>query len=241
MVAAGQVADLTDEDIAEHPELVFIDVAPASIPLGFWNPRGDWNSGLDIKRGDSVSYLTGSYAALVDIPPGGSSPAVDKARWMSLGSGGGEIAGPAEITANFVVPMVASQLFDVTSMSLAIPAGAPICEVVAEVPMIQFVFGAAAVAATQATLRLYLVDETGVALEQSIVRVNAGAANAVQWQQSRVSRKLSASAVAKTVKLSGWLDSVANITSVTLWAGPGTGTPPGTSTLGPASMSARAR
>lgn len=205
------------------------------------NPRGVWNSGNTYAARDVVSFFTGSYMALNAIAAGGASPAVDTVNWMQLANGGGEIAGPVELTANFAFAMTAATLQDVTGMSLPIPAGAPAYEVLAEAMMVQFVFGAAATATTQATLRLLLVDEGNVALAESIIRINAGAASAVQWGQSRVSRKMPATAAAKTVKLSGWLDSITNITSVTLWAGAGTGTPPGTATLGPVSMVARAR
>lgn len=205
-------------------------------------PRGVWNSGTDYVKGDIVSYLTGSYMAIATtISAGGQSPAVSSS-WLQLASGGGEIAGPAELAANFVVPLQAGVLHDVTGMSLPIPAGSPRYEVEAEAPMVQFVFAAGSAAGNLATLRLLLVDEGNVALAQSIVRVTTAAAGAVtQWQQSRVSRKMAAAAAAKTVKLCAWLDTVANITSVTLWAGAGSGTPPGTATLGPASLVARAR
>jgi hypothetical protein len=203
--------------------------------------RNAWNSGNSYAPGDIVSYLTGSYLNILAVAAGGSSPAVDTTHWMVLPAGGGEVAGPAEITANFAFALTAGALQDVTGLSLAIPAGAPAYEVIADVPMVQFVFGASATATTQATLRLFLVDEGNVALAQSIVRINAGAASAVQWTQSQVKRKLPATASAKTVKVSGWLDSVTNITSVTLWAGAGTTATPGTATIGPTSLVARAR
>lgn len=203
--------------------------------------RGVWNSGTAYAKGDIVSFLTGSYMALNAVNAGGQSPAVDTTNWMTLANGGGNIAGPAEITANYAPTMTAGVLFDVPGMSLAIPAGSPAYEVRAEVPMIQFVFAAGAVVGTQATVRLLLVDEANVAINQSVVRVSAGAASAVQWQQSQVSRKMPATGTAKTIKLSGWLDTVANVTSVTFWAGAGTTTPPTTASLGPISMVARAR
>lgn len=255
LLGLGQAADLTDAEIAEYDDVVVFDAVtepttpspgggtpgPEGAPGG--NPRGIWNSGNDYVIRDIVSYLTGSYMLMVDsVPAGSPSPAVDTASWMQLASGSGDIAGPAELSANFAPAMTAGVLFDITGMSLAIPAGSPSYEVVAEAPMIQFVFAAGSGAGNLATLRLFLVDEANRALNQSVVRVTTGVAGAVtQWQQSRVSRRMPATATAKTIKLSGWLDTVANVTSITLWAGAGTGTPPGTGTLGPTILVARAR
>lgn len=205
------------------------------------NPRGPWNSGLTVTKGDVFTWLNASYMALNNVAPGGSSPSVDTTNYMYIGSGPIEIAGPAELTSNFVFALTAATPQDVTGMSLPIPAGSPAYEVLARAMMVQFNFGASATATTQATLRLMLIDEGNVVVGQSIIRVNAGAASAVQWGQSRVEADMPATAVAKTVKLAGWLDTITNITSVTLWAGAGTGTPPSTGTLGKVSMKARAR
>jgi hypothetical protein len=209
---------------------------------GSGTPRGVWNSSLDIKKGDTVSDRGGSFMALRDVAPGGQPPAVDTVNWMQLASGGGLIAGPAQLTANFAFALSAAALQDVTGMSLVIPAGSPTCEVVAKAPMIQFVFAAGATVGQQATLRLLLVDEGNVAIGQSIVRVTAAVAGAsTHWQQSQVAADLAAIGAAKTIKLSGWLDTITNLTSCTLWAGAGTGTPPSTATLGPVKMDAKAR
>lgn len=232
---------------APSTEPVYLDPTTGRIPVdkmpvgsGVRNPRGPWNSGLDIKRLDEVSFLNSSYAALQDIPPGGQSPAVDTASWMLIAGGVGDIAGPAEVTANYA-PTLAVGLFDVPGASIVIPAGAGPYEVSADVPAIQIIFGASATASSLGTVRLFLVDEHNVVLNASFFRTPAGGPNAVLWGQGRVKKRMPATAVAKTIKLSGWLDSVTNIASVTLWAGPGTSTPPSTSSVGPISIVATPR
>lgn len=207
---------------------------------GGFNPRGVWNSSLSIKRLDVVSYLGNSYVAVADVATGGQSPAVDTANWMLHAAGGGEIAA-AEVTSNFVPTLTAATLTDIPGASIVVPAGVGTYEARASAPMIQVVFAAGATAGTQATVRLFLVDDANVAIAQSIWRVSAGAASAVQWGQSRVERRMPATSTAKTIKLSAWFDTITNITSVTFWCGTGAGTPPGTSTIGPLTVSAVSR
>lgn len=232
---------------APSTEPVYLDPVTGRIPVekmpvgsGVRNPRGPWNSGMDVKRLDEVSYLNGSYAALHDIPPGGQSPAVDTANWMVIATGKGDIAGPIELQANFS-PTLAVGLFDFPGMSMVIPAGSGLYEAEADVPAIQIIFGAAATAATLGTVRLMLIDENNVVLNTSFFRTSAGGASAVLWGQGGVKRKMPATPTMKTIKLSGWLDSITNIASVTFWAGPGTSTPPSTSSVGPTSLVASSR
>lgn len=205
------------------------------------HPAGIWDASLDVKKGDVLSYFGSSYVAKNDVPPGGQSPAVDTVNYQVNAAGGGEIAAPATLEVNFSPTLTAATAFDIPGLSLVIPAGAPAYRVEADLPMVQFIFGPSAVAATQGTLRLFLVDENNVVRAQSIARVNAGAASAVQWMQARIRRPLPATASAKTIKLVGWLDTVTNISSVTIWSGDGTASPPSTAALGPSFIHALAR
>lgn len=208
------------------------------------NPRGPWTSAMDVVKRDVVSYLTGSYLALNDIPAGGAAPPLDPTNWMQIASGGGELA-YAEMTASWNItgagPLTANQFVDIPGLSIVVPAGSPPYKVRTLLSSVQLTFGAAATGTTTGDVHAALVDETNTLLSQAVWRTHAVGASGSAFATLAVERRMPSPTVDKTIRVQLGTSMTANVSGIIVWAAAGNVTPQAINNMGPVFIEALAR